>query len=94
MFTDHNNITFESIESTYQHVQCWKSLIQEFGDTILYIKGYANIVADDCSWIPMAYHAHKSAKTTLEEYTRELLCLDSLFISDNIDCLSLNVKEI
>ena len=39
VFIDHNNLTYETIESASQHVKCWKSLIQEFGVDLLYIKG-------------------------------------------------------
>ena len=34
---------------------------------------------------------YKLVDTTLEEDTYELMCLDSLFISDNTDCLSLDI---
>ena len=30
----------------------------------------------------------------MEEYTCELLCLDSLFVSDNTDCFYLGIAEI
>ena len=76
VFTDHMNLTYETIDSASQHVQRWKSLMQEFGVNLFYIKGEANIVADDFSRIPMAHHAHKLVNTTLEEDTCELLCLD------------------
>ena len=62
--------------------------------TLLYIKGEDNIVSDDFSRITMAHHARKLADTTLEEYTCELLCVDSLFIYDNTDCFSLDIEEI
>ena len=39
VFTDHKNLTCETIESTYQRIQPCKILIQEFGVTLLYIKG-------------------------------------------------------
>ena len=88
---DHNNITYEVIESAYQSVQIWKSLIQEFGVTLLYIKVETNAVSDAFSQIPMVHHAHKLADTTLEEDTCEFLCMCSLFISDNIDFFSLDI---
>ena len=94
VFTDHNNLTYETIESASQRVQSWKSLIQEFGVALLYIKGEANIVADVFKWIPITYYAHKLADKTLEEDTCELLCLNSWFISDNTDCFSVNIEEI
>ena len=62
--------------------------------TLLYIKGEDNVVSDDFSRITMAHHARKLADMTLKEYTCELLCVDSLFIYDNTDCLSLDIKEI
>ena len=91
VFTKNKNLTYETTESASQRVQLWKSLIQEFGVTLLYIKGESNVVTDAFSRLPMAHHAHKLADTTLEEDTCELPCLDSLFISDNTDCLSLNI---
>ena len=42
----------------------------------------------------MAYYAHKVENTTLEQDTCEILFLDSLFISDNSYCFSLNIEEI
>ena len=41
-----------------------------------------------------AGHAHKLAGTIMEEDTCELLCLDSLFISDSTNCFSLAIEEI
>ena len=75
-FTDHNNITYETIYSVSQHLQFWKSLIQEFGLSLLYINGSSNAVDDAFRRIYMAYHAHKLADTTLEEDTCELPCLE------------------
>ena len=76
------------------HVKLWKNVIQEFGATLLHIKGEANVVINDFIRIPMVYHAHKLADTTLEEDTCENMCLDLLFISDNTDCFSLEIEEI
>ena len=42
----------------------------------------------------MAHYAHKLANATPEQDTCELLCLESLFISDNKDGLSLNIEGI
>ena len=94
VFTDHNNLTYETIESASHCIQPWNSLIKEFGVTLLYIKGEDNVVSDDISWITMAHHARKVADMNLEEYTCELMCVDSLLIYDNIDCLSLDIEEI
>ena len=30
VFTHHKNLTYDTIESAYQHIQHWKRLIQEF----------------------------------------------------------------
>ena len=94
VFTSHKKLTYEMIEGVYQRIQNWKILIQEFGVTLLYIKVETNAVSDAFSQIPMVHHAHKLADTTLEEDTCELLCLDSLFISDNTDCFYLYIKNI
>ena len=66
VFTGHKNLTYEMIDIAYQRIYQWKSLIKEFGVTLIYIKGGANIVANDFSWLPMVHHAHKLADTTLE----------------------------
>ena len=87
VFTDHNNIIYETIGISSQSVKLCKSLMKEFGVTLLYIKGEANIVSNDFRRISIVHNSHKLADTTLEEDTCELLCLDYLFISDNTDCL-------
>ena len=94
VFTDHNNLTYETIESATQRIQLWKSLIHEFGVTLLYIKVEANVVADDFRRIPMAHHADKLADTTMEEDTCEILYLDSLLISNNTECFYLDIEDI
>ena len=76
VFNDHKNITYERIESAPQRVQRWKSLIQEFGVALIYIKWEANLFFDDFSHISMVHHAHKLVDTNMEEETCELLCLD------------------
>ena len=92
VFMNHNNLTYETIESDSQRVQRWKILIQEFGVILLYIKGEANIVSNDFIRLTMEHHAHKLENTTLEQDTCELLCLDLLFVSDNADCFFLNIE--
>ena len=59
VFTNHKNINYENIESTYQFVQLCMSLMQEFGATLIYIKREANVFANDFSRLPMAHHTHK-----------------------------------
>ena len=65
VFMDHKNLTYETIYSASQRIQCWKSLIQEFGVTLLSVKGVANVVDNAFIWLHMAHHAHKLANTTL-----------------------------
>ena len=91
VFTEHKNLTYETIEITSQRTQLWNIPIQEFGVNLLYIKGEAHVVVDDFRRLTMVYHAHKLEDTNLEEDTCELLCLDLLFISDNTDCFSLGI---
>ena len=86
VFTDHNNLTYETIESASHSIQISKSLIKYFEVTLLYIKGDANVVSYAFIQLLIAHHAHKLADITLEEDTCELLCLDSLFISNNKNC--------
>ena len=84
VFTDHNNLTYETIETAYQHVHRWNIIMQEFGVTLIYIKEDANVCADAFILITMVYHVHKLTYTTMEEDRCQLLCLYLLFISDNI----------
>ena len=83
VFTYHKNLAYETIESASQRIQIWRSLIQEFRATLIYITVETNIVADNFIRLPMVHHDHKLADKTLEENTCQLLCLDLLFISDN-----------
>ena len=62
--------------------------------TLFYIKVDTNAVADDFRRIIMARHAHKLVDTILEEDICDILCLGSLFFSDNSDCFSLYIEEI
>ena len=88
------NIDHETIYSASQHIHLCKRLIQDFGVTLLYFKGEANIVSNTLIRLPMVYHTNKLADKTLEEDTCELLCPDLLLIYDNTDCFSLNIEEI
>ena len=94
VFMDHKKLTCDTIESASQRVKLWKSLIQEFGVTLIYIKVETNVADNDFSRLPMGHRAHKLADTTLEENTCELMCLHSLFISGNTDCFSLDIEGI
>ena len=60
--------------------------------TILYIKVEANVVSNVFRRLPMVHHTNKLSDTTMEEYTYEFLCLDSLFISDSTYCFSLDIE--
>ena len=46
VFTDDKDLTYETIESSSQHVQLWMILIQEFGATLPNIKEEDNLVSD------------------------------------------------
>ena len=91
---EHKDLTYEIIESAYQRVQHRKSLIQEFGVTLSYIKREASIAANAFILIPMVHRTHKLLDTTIEEDTCEILCLGLLLISGNTDCLYLDIEEI
>ena len=65
VFTNHRNITYETIESASHRIHHLKSPMQEFGVNLLYIKGEANVVANDFIQIPMVHHSHKLEYTTL-----------------------------
>ena len=75
-------------------MQRCKSLIQEFWVNLLYIKGESNVVAYTFSRLPMAHQVNKLSYINLEEDTCEIVCLDSLFISDDTDCFFLDMEYI
>ena len=52
------------------------------------------MVADAFIRILMAHQTHKLVDTTMEEDACDILCLDSLFIYDNTDCLSPDIEDI
>ena len=58
VFTDHKNISYEA-KKIVQCVQIWKSLIHQFGVTLLYIKGEAKVVTYAFIRIPIVHHTHK-----------------------------------
>ena len=94
VFTDYNNLTYETIESAYQHLQRWNTPIKEFGVTLLYIKGEYNLFANYFIRLTTAHHANKLENKTLEEDTCKLLCLYLLLIFDNTDCFYIYIEEI
>ena len=84
---DHNNPTYETIYISSWIVQHRKNLIQEFGVTLLHIKGEANVVDySNCN--------HKIENTTTEKETCKRLCLDLLLIYYSTDCFSLDIYAI
>ena len=49
VFTDHKNLTHDSLGYTSERLMRWQLLMEEFGPEINYIKGKANSVADAIS---------------------------------------------
>ncbi|GAX23113.1 hypothetical protein FisN_UnNu094 [Fistulifera solaris] len=53
VWTDHKNLTFETHPSSSDRIHRWLLYIEEFGPTLHYIKGEANVVADALSRLPL-----------------------------------------
>ena len=49
VYTDHINLTRDALGMTSDRVYRWRLLIEEYGPTIMYIKGIDNTVADAVS---------------------------------------------
>ncbi len=49
VYTDHKNLMQDALGLTSDRVYCWILLLEEYGPTIVYIKGIHNTVADAIS---------------------------------------------
>eukprot|EP00804_Cyclotella_cryptica_P011545 CCRYP_019884-RA/>CCRYP_019884-RA protein AED:0.65 eAED:0.41 QI:0/0/0/0.5/0/0/2/0/102 len=49
VYTDHNNLMQDALGLTSDQVYRWRLLLEEYGPTIVYIKGIHNTVADAIS---------------------------------------------
>ena len=49
VYTDHKNLLQDALGLTSDQVYCWRLLLEEYGPTILCIKGIHNTVADAIS---------------------------------------------
>ena len=49
VYTDHKNLMQDALGLTSDQVYCWRSLLEEYGPTIVYIKGIHNTVVDAIS---------------------------------------------
>eukprot|EP00804_Cyclotella_cryptica_P029540 CCRYP_020581-RA/>CCRYP_020581-RA protein AED:0.37 eAED:0.37 QI:0/0/0/1/0/0/2/0/192 len=49
VYTDHKNLMQDALGLTSNRVYCWRLLLEEYGPTIVYIKGIHNTVADAIS---------------------------------------------
>ena len=49
VYTDHKNLMQDAIGLTSDRVYCWRLLLEEYGLTIVYIKGIHNTVVDAIS---------------------------------------------
>ena len=46
---DHKNLMQDALDLTSDWVYCWRLLLEEYGHTIVYVKGSHNTVADAIS---------------------------------------------
>jgi hypothetical protein len=51
VYTDHKNLTRDTLGLTSNRVYHWQLLLEEFAPEIVYIKGIHNLVADAISWL-------------------------------------------
>ncbi len=51
VYTDHKNLTQDTLGLTSDRVYCWQLLLEDFASEIVYIKGIHNTVADAISWL-------------------------------------------
>ncbi len=49
VYTDHKNLMPDAVGLTSDRMYCWRLLLQEYGPTIVYIKGIHNTVVDAIS---------------------------------------------
>eukprot|EP00804_Cyclotella_cryptica_P026090 CCRYP_013954-RA/>CCRYP_013954-RA protein AED:0.28 eAED:0.28 QI:0/0/0/1/1/1/2/0/538 len=49
VYTDHKNLMQDALGLTSDRVYCWRLLLEEYGPTVVYIKGIHNTVADAIS---------------------------------------------
>ncbi len=49
VYTDHENLTQDSLGLTSDRVTCWRILLEEYAPKIIYIKGIRNTIADAIS---------------------------------------------
>ncbi len=49
VYTDHKNLIYDALGSTFNRVFQWRLLIEEFDPNIIYIKGEENTIADAIS---------------------------------------------
>ena len=51
VYTDHKNLKQDALGLTSDRVYHWRLLLEEYGPTIVYVKGIHNTVPDAISWL-------------------------------------------
>ncbi len=51
VYTDHKNLTQDTLGLSSDRVYSWRLLLKEFAPEIVYIKGIHNMIADAISWL-------------------------------------------
>jgi hypothetical protein len=67
-YTDHNNITQDTLGLTSDRVYRWQLLLEEFAPEIVYIKGIHNTVADAVSWLDYNPKVNPTSKFNYSTY--------------------------
>mmetsp|Transcript_2824 Transcript_2824/g.7823 ORF Transcript_2824/g.7823 Transcript_2824/m.7823 type:complete len:1452 (-) Transcript_2824:296-4651(-) len=65
--TDHLNLLYKPLSSN--RLQRWRILLEEYGPTVVHVKGENNVVADALSRLPMEHRDDDVSNTTEEERT-------------------------
>ena len=79
IYTDHKNITQPNISS--QRIMRWRTIMEEFGVELIYVKGSTNVAADALSRLPRTAPDESNIMDCLESYAIHELSPDQFPLS-------------